>query len=74
MAFSDDRVHWVKGEEILIDVGPPGSIDSRYAHKPGIIARDGRLYHFYCAVAPVANQRMGEIEHNEIRGITFAIG
>ena len=72
VAFSDDLVHWVKGGEVLIDVGPPGSIDSRYAHKPGIIARNGRLYHLYCAVAPAGGRQLGEIEHNEIRGITFA--
>ena len=52
VAFSDDLRTWRKGGEVLIDVGGEGSIDSRYAHKPGIISRDGRLYHFYCAVSP----------------------
>ncbi len=36
---------------VLIDVGPKGSIDSKYAHKPSVIARRGALYHFYCAVS-----------------------
>ena len=32
--------------DLLIDVGPEGSVDSRYAHKPGIITDGNRLYHF----------------------------
>ena len=42
-AVSADLLHRDKTDEVLVDVGPPGSIDYRYAHKPGIIARDGRL-------------------------------
>ena len=72
VAFSRDLLNWTKSNEILIEVGPPGSIDSRYAHKPGIIARNGILYHFYCAVSPADNPKMGEIEHGEIRGIALA--
>lgn len=72
VAFSKDLLNWTKSNQILIDVGAPGSIDSRYAHKPGIIAKDGKLYHFYCAVSPANNPKMGEIEHNEVRGIAVA--
>lgn len=72
VAFSRDLRHWEKSNEILIDVGPEGSIDSRYAHKPGMFFQNGKLYHFYCAVAPSLNRRMGEIEYNEIRGIGLA--
>lgn len=72
VAFSPDLLHWTKSQEILIDVGPPGSIDARYAHKPGVIAKGGRLYHFYCAVSPAENRHMGEIEHGEVRGIAVA--
>ncbi len=72
VAFSSNLLNWTKSNEILIDVGPPGSIDSRYAHKPGIIARNGILYHFYCAVSPADSPRMGEIEHGETRGIALA--
>lgn len=72
VAFSRDLLSWSKSNEILIDIGPPGSIDSRYAHKPGIIARNGILYHFYCAVSPADSLRMGEIEHGEVRGIALA--
>ena len=72
VAFSDDLFSWEKGNQILIDVGPVGSIDSRYAHKPGIITKDGRLYHFYCAVSPAEDPRQGEIEHGEVRGISVA--
>jgi predicted GH43/DUF377 family glycosyl hydrolase len=71
-AISDDLLHWEKTNEILVDVGPAGSLDSTHAHKAGIIANGSRLYHFYCAVAPAKYPRMGEIEHSEVRGITFA--
>jgi len=74
VAFSDDLFHWRKARQPLIDVGPPGSIDSKYAHKPGIISKDGKLYHFYCAVAPAIDGQLGEIAHHEVRGITFATG
>lgn len=47
---SDDPVHFTKVPEILINVGPPGSIDEDYAHKPSLISHGGDLYHFYCAV------------------------
>jgi hypothetical protein len=63
---------WRKAGKILIDVGPIGSIDSRHAHKPGIIAKDGVLYHFYCAVAPARDKHQGEIVHDEVRGIALA--
>jgi len=41
----------VKAPEILIDVGPPGSVDETYAHKPSVVWNNGALYHFYCAVS-----------------------
>jgi predicted GH43/DUF377 family glycosyl hydrolase len=71
-AFSNDLLHWEKAGEVLIDVGPAGSVDSRYAHKAGITARDERLYHFYCAVSPAEDPHLGEIEHSEVRGISAA--
>ncbi len=72
VAFSRDLIHWEKSNEILVDVGPEGSIDSLYAHKPAIFVKDGKVYHFYCAVAPAADKHIGEIEHHEIRGIGLA--
>ena len=72
VAFSKDLLHWEKSNEILIDVGPPGSIDSTYAHKPAVFTKDGRFYHFYCAVAPAPRKHMGEVEVGEIRGIALA--
>ena len=72
LATSPDLRNWTKSGEILIDVGPPGSLDSRHAHKPAVITRNGRLYHFYCAVAPNDGKPLGEIECREIRGITVA--
>ena len=53
-----------KAPEILIDVGPAGSVDETYAHKPSVVWHDGALYHFYCAVA-------GKWP-NETRGISVA--
>ena len=73
VAFSHDLLHWEKAGEVLIDVGPAGSIDARHAHKPALFYSAGKLFHYYCAVAPAVNHRMGEIEHDEIRGIAVAI-
>ncbi|UCH36432.1 MAG: hypothetical protein JSV65_08785 [Armatimonadota bacterium] len=72
VAFSDDLVHWEKANEVLVDVGPDGSIDSRYAHKPSAFFHDGTLYHYYCAVAPALSSRIGQVEVSEIRGIAVA--
>jgi predicted GH43/DUF377 family glycosyl hydrolase len=69
IALSDDLLHWRKSGEILVDVGRPGSIDSRHAHKSGLMARNGRLYHFYCAVADGSSHGAGAR-----RGIAFATG
>ncbi len=71
-AWSRDLRHWTKSGEILVDVGAPGSSDAVYAHKPGIIAKDGRLYHYYCAVSHPPDPRQGEIEWRETRGIAVA--
>jgi predicted GH43/DUF377 family glycosyl hydrolase len=51
LATGPDLFHPTKVEQILIDVGPPGSVDSTYAHKPSIVTHNGALYHFYCAVS-----------------------
>lgn len=64
LALGDDPFHFTKVSEPMVDVGAPGSIDETYAHKPGIIGRDGVLYHFYCAVS-------GSWP-NETRGIAVA--
>lgn len=72
VAFSDDLRHWRKSGEILIDVGPAGSIDSRYAHKPSVIVKDGKLHHFYCAVSPMPERQVGAHKTRESRGIGLA--
>jgi beta-xylosidase len=60
LALGEDPFHPVKAHEILIDVGPPGSVDSTYAHKPSVVYHDGALYHFYCAVSGKwPNERRG---------------
>ena len=64
LALGDDPFHFTKVSEPMVDIGPPGSIDETYAHKPGIISRHGTLYHFYCAVS-------GSWP-NETRGIAVA--
>jgi hypothetical protein len=35
----------------MVNVGPPGSIDEDYAHKPAVIHSGDALYHFYCCVS-----------------------
>jgi hypothetical protein len=64
LALGPDAFHPRKVDQILIDVGPPGSVDSVYAHKPSVIAHEGVLYHFYCAVSGRSP--------NQIRGISVA--
>jgi len=64
VAVGDDPFHPTKVKEILIDAGPPGSVDSTYAHKPSVVYHQGALYHFYCAVS-------GKWP-NEVRGISVA--
>lgn len=72
-AVSDDLLSWRKSDEILVDVGAPGSIDATYAHKPSVITRDGRLEHYYCAVAPLPQPIVvGGHALTEMRGIAVA--
>ena len=64
LAVGEDPFHPKKVDRILIDVGPPGTVDSTYAHKPSVVYSDDALYHFYCAVSG---------RHpNEVRGISVA--
>jgi len=51
LALGTDPFHFTKAPEIMVDVGPPGSIDEDYAHKPSLIHSGGALYHFYCCVS-----------------------
>lgn len=51
LALGRDPFHFTKVPEIMVDVGPPGSIDEDYAHKPSLIFSRGALYHFYCCVS-----------------------
>jgi predicted GH43/DUF377 family glycosyl hydrolase len=69
LAFSDDLIHWEKSNVILVDVGPPGSVDSLHAHKPSVVVHGGTVYHFYCAVAPA--RETGAVECRETRGIAL---
>ena len=45
----------------MVDVGPPGSIDEDYAHKPSLIHYRGDLYHFYCCGRREMAQRRARI-------------
>ena len=58
----------------ICTTSPRHGIDGRYAHKPGVISKDGKVYHFYCAVAPAEDPKQGEIEYGEVRGISVAAG
>jgi predicted GH43/DUF377 family glycosyl hydrolase len=51
LALGRDPYHFTKVPQVLLDAGPPGSIDETFAHKPSVIYHDGMLYHFYCAVS-----------------------
>jgi predicted GH43/DUF377 family glycosyl hydrolase len=64
LAVGRNPFHFEKANEILIDVGPPGAVDSVYAHKPSLVYHDGALYHFYCAGS-------GKYP-NDVRGISVA--
>ena len=72
VAFSDDLFHWQKSNEVLLDIGPLDSIDACHAHKPGMICRDGVLYHFYCAVGPSEKRTVGAHTMTTVRGISLA--
>lgn len=64
LALGKSPDHLTKANSILVDAGPPGSVDDDYAHKPSVIASDGIFYHFYTAVS-------GKYPH-DIRGISVA--
>ena len=64
LALSSDLYHPVKVDRILVDAGPPGSVDDDFAHKPSLVTKDRALYHFYCAVS-------GKYP-NDVRGISVA--
>jgi len=51
LATGRDLLHPEKCKQIIVDVCPPGSVDSIYAHKPSLIQHKGDLYHFCCAVS-----------------------
>lgn len=63
-ATGPDLFHAEKCSRVLVDTGPPGSIDSTYAHKPSMVTHEGVLYHFYCAVS--------KKDGKEARGISVA--
>ena len=64
LATGDSPFQMIKADRILIDVGPPASVDSVYAHKPSVIWHRGALLHYYCAVSGRGP--------DEVRGISVA--
>lgn len=73
-ATSRDLRAWTKSNEILLDVGQAGSIDSIHTHKPAIITWNGHLEHYYCAVGPREPIELGGVRQGELRGIAKATG
>ena len=67
LTLGNDPFHLSKAPEIMIDVGPKGSIDDRYAHKSTVISWHGDLYNFYTAASG-----QGDGEGGDVRGITVA--
>jgi predicted GH43/DUF377 family glycosyl hydrolase len=72
VAFSHDLLKWEKSGEVLVNVGGEGSVDSKYAHKPGIFAKGNQLYHYYCAVRDLDSKGIGNVPVVESRGISIA--
>ncbi len=64
LAMGHTPDHPQKTGTILVDAGPPGSVDDDFAHKPSVIAWQGDFYHFYTAVS-------GRYPH-DVRGISVA--
>ena len=71
-AVSADLVNWQKSGEILVDIGPRGSVDDRHAHKPAVIRRGDMLEHYYCAVRATEPFEVGGTPLDEMRGISVA--
>jgi predicted GH43/DUF377 family glycosyl hydrolase len=71
-AVSRDLRTWTKSGEILVDVGPAGTVDSTFAHKPAVVSHDGRLHHFYTAVSPDDPFEVDGVRQAERRGISVA--
>ncbi|HWA96532.1 MAG TPA: hypothetical protein VG844_18180 [Terracidiphilus sp.] len=64
LALGSDPYHFTKVNQIILDVGAPGTVDETFAHKPCVFYHQGALYHFYCAVS-------GKWP-NDVRGISVA--
>lgn len=72
-AVSDDLLSWTKTGDVLVDVGPAGSIDDWHAHKPAVIRDGDRLLHYYCAVGRLdVPVDVGGDRLTERRGIALA--
>lgn len=72
-ATSVDLRRWVKSREVLLDVGPAGSIDAQCAHKPTVMTWAGRLGHYYTAVSQLDEPVLvGADTVAELRGLTRA--
>jgi len=64
LALGRDPYHFAKVDEVMVDVGAPGTVDETFAHKTSVIWHEGALYHFYCAVS--------HKWPHEVRGISVA--
>jgi len=71
-AFSDDLLTWRKADRVLIDVGADGSLDAMHAHKPGVIAADGVLYHYYGAARRWQDVDGSDVVHWNRRCVALA--
>ena len=81
LAHSVDLLHWEKEPNPILCSGSRGELDELHAHKPGIVEKDGCLYHFYCAVRPSRKEDIAQNEDptqldgsaNEYRCISVAV-
>lgn len=70
-AVSADLRRWEK-LGVILDIGDADAPDNIHAHKPGIIYKDGCLYHFYCAVSKIHKPNLPPLNVPDIRGISLA--
>ncbi len=72
IAVSGDLLNWQKFPAPILTTGAGSDIDTRYAHKPGMIYHEGMLYHYYCACRPSREGDCAVNLGNEFRCISVA--
>lgn len=66
LSLGTNPFHFNKAEEVMVDIGPPGSLDHVVAHHGCLISWQGDVYHFY--VGATGSEDSSSPQH----GITVA--